>query len=283
MSGGATAINSTAGWQAKLALSFVRRETGTVLERREHRGPLLVQRAFYPEPDGTCHCYVLHPPGGVVGGDQLRIDVDLDAGSDAVITTPAAGKYYRSAGATAELVQCLRVASGATLEWLPQESIVFEGARICTQTRVDLIGDAGFIGWEIVCLGRPAAGEAFLRGACHLGFEIHRDGLPLFLEQNRYRGSSEPLAAKWGLQGYPVTGTMVCVTRGCSAVETLQDLAAENGQDELFSASQLDEVLICRYLGGSAERARTLFTIAWSHVRRSVLGKAPVLPRIWNT
>jgi urease accessory protein len=209
--------------------------------------------------------------------------VDLGAGSSALVTTPAAGKFYRSAGASAQLVQHLRVNSGAIFEWLPQENIVFDGARIRSVTRVDLEGSGKFIGWEILCLGRPAADERFRRGACHLGFEIYRDGHPLFIEQSRYLGGADNLVAKWGLQGYPVTGTMVCVTRGCNVTETLQSVAAENKPDELFSASQLDEVLICRYLGGSAERARTQFTFAWQHLRRSLLGKAPVLPRIWHT
>ena len=278
-----TTTSPTAGWQAKLSLSFVRRESRTILSRRSHSGPLQVQRAFYPEPDGTCHCYVLHPPGGVVGGDGLNIEIDLGARSHVVLTTPAAGKFYRSGGAYAGLVQYLRVAPGAMLEWLPQESIVFDGARIRSLVRVELIGDAGFIGWEIVCLGRPAAGEQFLRGTCHLGFEIHRDRLPLFIEQNLFHGGAETLGAKWGLQGFPVTGTMVCVTRGCGMIEAVRNAVPELRNDELFSASQLDEVLVCRYLGRSSERARSLFICAWTELRQALVDKAPVPPRIWNT
>ena len=117
--------------------------------------------------------YLVHPPGGVVGGDELRIDVQVDAGAHALITTPAATKFYRCDGRHSSQTQELR-AAGATLEWLPQENIFYRGADVRTATRVHVDADSRFIGWEINCLGLPARGEHFDAGALRLDLELWR-------------------------------------------------------------------------------------------------------------
>jgi urease accessory protein len=270
------------GWQARLELGFTRMGSRTVLDERRHWGPLQVQRPFYPEADGACHVYILHPPGGVVGGDELEVRVEVRQGADALLTTPAASKFYRSAGAVARQVQTLRVAEDAALEWLPQETIVYDGARLQSATRVELQGSARFIGWEILCLGRPAAGERFAHGDCRQAFELWRDGVPLYLEHGRYDGGSELLQAAWGLQGQPVMGTMVGTVQQAGLAEAVR--VAVNAEDgELCGVSQLEEVLVCRCLGLSAARAKLLFMRAWAVLRPAVLGKPSCPPRVWNT
>jgi urease accessory protein len=124
-----------AGWQARLELQFQRRRNRTVLTHRAHSGPLLVQRAFYPETlndslddSQPCHVYIIHPPGGVVSGDELRLDVEVQAQAHALLTTPAAGKFYRRhAQRVARLTQTLQV-DGGVLEWMPQENIYYPEA-----------------------------------------------------------------------------------------------------------------------------------------------------------
>jgi len=145
----------TTGWQACLELGFEKRGLRTVAAQRRHYGPLAVQRPFYPEGD-VCHLYLLHPPGGVVGGDTLDIRVRAGTGARALVTTPGATKFYRSAGATAAVTQTLQVDAGAVLEWLPQEAILFQGAVARQQTCIELAAGACFAGWDILCLGRPA-------------------------------------------------------------------------------------------------------------------------------
>ena len=113
-----------AGWQARLDLGFEQRAGRTVLAHKRQFGPLTVQRPFYPE-GGPCHLYVLHPPGGVVGGDRLAVSVLVAEGAHALITTPGAAKFYRSAGPRADVVQRLSVDAGGALEWFPQENILF--------------------------------------------------------------------------------------------------------------------------------------------------------------
>lgn len=277
---------SPTGWQAHLSLDFQCRNTHTVLGRRSHQGPLQVQRPFYPEGESVCHVALLHPPGGVVGGDELRIDVSVDAGAHALVTTPAAGKFYRSAGPFARQTQLLTVAPGAALEWLPQENIVYNGARVHALTRVELRGDARFLGWEIFCLGRPAAGEHFTAGAYRQDFELWRDGAPLYLEQGRYAGGNAVLDAAWGLRGQPVSATLICAGSVPNVVDAIRSGWEEwqlTGDGELATVSQLDGVLICRYLGPSTARARRFFTLAWGLLRPALLNRPPCPSRFWNT
>ncbi len=149
-------------WAGKPRCSsgFAAENGATRLARRAHRGPLVVQRPFVPEGPGVCHVYLLHPPGGLVGGDELAIDVDVDADAHALVTTPAAGKVYRTNGAPVRQTQRLRVADGGTLEWMPQEAILYDGARATLETRVDLGRNARFFGIDAVCFGLPARARA---------------------------------------------------------------------------------------------------------------------------
>ncbi|MDQ2695724.1 MAG: urease accessory protein UreD [Pseudomonadota bacterium] len=273
---------AAAGWRARLALRFAAADRRTVLVQRSHSGPLQVQRPFY-DAGGVCQIYILHPPGGVVGGDELFIDVTCEPRARALLTTPAAGKLYRSRGPTAHITQTLRAAAGATLEWLPQESIAYAGAQVRACTRVELAGDAGFIGWEILCLGRPASGEAFTHGQYSQRLEVWRDDRPLYLEHGRCAGASPLLAEDWGLAGQPVTATLVCAAARTVALEPLRAVAEDCNGDELLGVSQLRDALVCRYRGPSAQRARALFIRLWSLLRPAVLNAAAAPPRIWHS
>jgi urease accessory protein len=274
------------GWEAALELGFERREARTVLARRSHRGPLLVQRPFYPEGPGVCHVVVLHPPGGVVGGDRLRVEASVGPGAHALLTTPAATKLYRSAGPQAELHTTLRVAEGATLEWLPQETIAFAGARARQHTRVELAAGARLLGWEVLCLGRPAAGEAFARGEVRHALEVWRAGRPLLSEHGRYGGGGALLAAPWGLGGWPVLATLLAVRPGGGLAGLWQGAAPrEQAAGALGPAgvTELNGVLVGRCLAPHADAARRWLLAAWQALRPALTGAAPCPPRIWNT
>jgi urease accessory protein len=262
-----------------------------VLARREHRGPLAVQRPFFPEGPSVCHVYVLHPPGGIVGGDDLRIDVDVAAGARALVTTPAATKAYRTAGPAAALENRLRVEAGGVLEWLPQETILYDGCDVTLSTRVDLAPGAAFLGLDLVCFGLPARGEAFASGRCKQAFELWRDGAPLSVERGRFDGGGPVPSAAWGLAGAPVMGTLLAapaatvdVASLITALRATADALPPDGGD-LGSVTTLagGAVIACRYVGPSVERASSFLRAAWELARPALLGRPATPPRIWST
>jgi len=272
------------GWAARLVLHFGRAGEKTVFRHVRHSGPLQVQRPFYPEGSSVCHVYVLHPPGGVVGGDSLEISVLAVGGSHALITTPAAGKYYRSSGAYATVRQEISVKSGATLEWLPQEAIFYNGARLRASTRIELEENARFVGWEVVCLGLPASGHGFEHGDCRQGFEVWRCGEPLLLEVGRFIGGSEPLTAHWGMAGRTVAGCLVSTVRDSEITDRIRErVSAELEDGEIFTATMVSDLLVCRYLGRHGYRAMRLFASAWDILRPCLCSRVACAPRIWRT
>jgi urease accessory protein len=272
-------------WLATLELRVEARGSCSLLAHSRHHGPLRVQRVFYPEGPSVCHMYLLHPPGGVVPGDQLDFDVGVGTGAGALVTTPAASKIYRSDGRRAAQRSRLSVASGAALEWLPQETIVFDGARVDLETTVLLDEGAVFVGWEVQCLGRPAIAERFTTGQCRSRLEIVRAGLPLFVERAVYDGGSDVLRGGYGLAGQCAFGTMVAVAREPAALDVVRAVLPEPSAGELLSATRLGggDVLCCRYLGSSASRGRQRFNQIWSALRPHLLGRAATYPRIWAT
>lgn len=275
--------NSSTGWIAELSLAFAARGAATVLTRRQHRGPLTVQRPFYPEGPAVCQVTLLHPPGGLVGGDQLQLTATLDAGAQALITTPAASKIYRSTAAVACQQQHFHLAAGAALEWLPQETILFSGARFRSQTRVDLAPGGRFLGWEITCLGRPACAERFDAGHGAIALELWEDGQPLFIERGRYAGGGALLTAAWGLGNQPVVGTWLALDAPPELTDALRTPLSEVADPARWGLTRLPRVLALRYRGPSAAEARALFIRAWMLVRPTLLGRDALPPRIWAT
>lgn len=275
--------NTNTEWKAQLDLKFSRTNNKTILSHRKHYGPLQVQKPFYPELNGACHVYILHPPGGVVGGDRLNICIDVNSNAHAVITTPAAGKFYRSGGPVARQQQILKVAPKGTLEWLPSENILFSGAKAQIKTKIELSRDSHFLGWEILCLGRPASDENFSQGELGQRFEVWQNGKPLRIEYLRLKGGDPALKAKWGLFGFPVIGSMICVTDKIELVDSLRKITNSPIDQEIFSVTQVDGNILCYFLGNSVERARTCFISAWKILRKEVIGHEAVEPRIWRT
>lgn len=273
-----SAVHAQEGWQAELRLRFARRGAHTYLAHRQHTGPLLVQRTFHPEPD-TCHAYIIHPPGGVVGGDQLRLQVDVDEGAHALLTTPAAAKFYRSEGKVAQQTQTITVDRGI-VEWLPQETIFYRDAIVRSETRVRLSPGAKFIGWEIPCLGLPARNEPFDSGDLRLHLELWLDNVPLLIDRLRILGTSEARTASWGLAGHEAIGTLLAYPADRRLVELARSTIAEFAE---FAVTLVDNVLVCRCVSNQAEPVRKVFIKLWQALRPSLLKCPAVLPRIWAT
>jgi urease accessory protein len=272
----------SATWHAELDLAFARRGERTIIERRRHAGPLLVQRPFHPEADGTCHVYVLHPPGGIAGGDELAVAVEALPGASALLTTPAATKLYRTKGPAAKVAQGFTLRAGSSLEWLPQETIAFGGSSVSNETTVRLGAGAHYIGWEITCLGRPLSGDEFVVGSFRQCTEIWRDHELLLIDRTTAHAPSSAKSGAWGWAGRSVYGTLIATTASDELVTALRSKVSPKRPGDLFAVTTLPGVTLCRFLGSSAEQARGVFFPAWDIVRRHVLGKPACAPRIWT-
>ena len=267
-----------APWQASLRLRFARDGGTTRLVERHHRGPLRVQKPLYPEGPAICHAIMLHPPGGVVGGDQLEIDIAAGAGAHAFLTTPGAAKWYRANGKVSIQRVGLRVDAGAACEWMPQESIFYDAARVDLHHDVELAAGARYIGSEILCFGRRAAHERFTSGAVRQHTRIRLAGKLVWWEQ----GTITPGATMdglFGLGGRSVCATLVAVGPPVSTAL----LATLRALDPALGITQLKSVLVARYLCDDSETARHALVRVWQHLRPHLLGCAAPLPRIWQT
>jgi urease accessory protein len=274
------------GWLGRLSLEFARAEHGTQLRRSVHEGPLRIQRVLLPEGPACPHVYLLHPPGGVVGGDRLETSVELLDGAQVLLTTPAAQKLYRSSGAQAEISNLLRVHSGGGLEWLPSETLAFSAAQARLATRIELEPGASFLGWDIICYGMPARAEAFAAGRVSSRFEIFRGGRPLLIEALDLSAAQGLLDAPHALRGQPVVASLYAVPGQGDIDEGLLERTREVvgvPARGWCSVSSLSELLVVRALGPNVEGVRSLLIAAWRELRPRILGRAPVTPRIWAT
>jgi len=271
------------GWEAELALEYEFREGRTVLARRRHRGPLRVQRDLYPEGAGTCHTIVVHPPGGIAGGDRLAVSVSLGESSAALLTTPGAAKWYRSLGAPARQVLEFRLDPGASLEWLPQEAIVFDGAQAEMATTVRLAGAAVYVGWEIICFGRRESGESFTRGGLRQRTEIFADGERLWNEFAGIRGGDPMLRSPLGLGGRSVCATLIAAG-GDLGLEVLAECRRMPMPDNAsVGITRMPRLLVARMLCDDSEQAKHYFSAIWRVLRPVLLDRPAQMPRIWAT
>src|ERR1700736_107960 len=249
-------LESQAGWQADLDLSFVRRGERTVLSRNQHLGPLQVQKALYPEGKDTCHIAILHPPGGVAAGDRLCVRVSLGDESRALLTTPGATKWYRAEGAWATQQSRFSVGAGASLEWLPRENIVFDGANVSLRLDVDLAGRAQYFGWDIVSFGRRASGETWRRGKLHMHTHIRCADRVLWSEVAHVDAQSGFAKSPKGLAGFLGCGTFVLDGSEVSAPSVAGCRGVKRpAADSRVGVTHVPRVRIARYLGNRSEDA----------------------------
>ena len=277
----AQSIQSCRGWQAELSLGFAWRGDKTALVKTKHLGPLRVQRPFYPEAD-VCHVYMLHPPGGVVGSDSLTINIECGEQSHALITTPGATKFYRSAGDTALVKQALNLKPNSILEWFPQENIFFPGAKATLTTEVNLSNNAVFMGWEINCLGRPANSEIFDPGTMDSRLVVKLDNKAILVERQRVLQKQDLFAAA-GLRGYPMNALFLA--SGCAQehVDAARKVVSELDKIIPIGITLIENLLVLRALGHSTEQLQSAIIPVWKTLRPQLINKAPITPRIWLT
>ncbi|MFG6667700.1 urease accessory protein UreD [Halomonas sp. HNIBRBA4712] len=272
-------------WAARLSLRFARRDEATRLVQARHHGPLRVQRPFYPEGRSeACHVYVLHPPGGLVSGDALEISAHVEQGAHALLTTPAANKLYKadSQGVAWTQRTKLTVEEGAVLEWLPQETIAFDGSKGEQHTEIALYGSARCLGWEVMALGRPASALPFVSGRIEQRFRLTLDGKPLWLERQPLDPKHPRFVGRWGQGGASVQATLwaVGLADTPAAIEALREHLPASAR---WAVTARHGVLLLRYLGNARNEAWALCEQAWQLLRPLLIDREAHTPRIWLT
>ena len=278
-----TPAGAHGAWQAQLRLGFALHDGVSRLVERAHSGPLRVQKPLYPEGDAVCHAIIIHPPGGVVGGDRLAVEATAGDGAHALLTSPGAAKWYRANGHVSGQHVVLRAGAGAAIEWLPQESIFFDQACVRLHHEVELAADAGYIGCDIVCLGRSASGETFNEGSISQQVRIRRGGRLLWCEQGVLAAGGALMASPLGLGGHTVCATLIAVGTPVSAsvLAALREIQVPAGA--AFGATHMKALVVVRLLCGESGAARRVMLAAWPLLRPAMVGRAAVVPRIWNT
>ena len=249
--------------------------------------------------DGRCELPLLHTAGGLVGGDQLSISLELNAGSRALVTSVAAQKVYGSIGRSQlqpegswaqQRVTC-RLARGSDLEWLPQELVLYANALYEQQLQVQLPPNASFLSAEIVRLGRTAAGETLAAGRWRSSLAIQRVNnepqTPSRWELvDRLELGGAGLNDLHGLNGQPVFGSLVWASPTPLPTDQLTQLLAEaradrEGLEGTMRCSALEQGLVARYAGPSSRDARFWFSRLWERTRRLRGLSQPQIPRVW--
>ncbi len=275
-------MTKRSGWQASLDLKFSFENGRTVLRDKRHTGPLVIQKALYPEGNQTCHAIIVHPPGGILEGDKLEINAQLAPQAHVLFTTPGATRWYKSAGAQALQRVHIQAGADACVEWLPQETIYFEHTHAKNLVDIALAADSRFIGWEIACLGRRLAGELFVAGRVQQSLRVSVESKPVFIEQGALAASDAALASPVGFDSNAVYATFVAYAEGLSPALLAQcRLCAV--PDVKVGLTLMGKVLVGRAIGNSPEATRAIFTQWWKIIRETVCQRVAVEPRIWQT
>ena len=274
-------------WHARLQLAHTL-ESGRTVARFQHSGPLRILQSLYPEGDAICHNVLVHPPGGLVGGDTLELDLHGAAGSHALVTTPGATRFYRSAGEPALQDTRIRLDSGARLEWLPLEAICHAGCVAENRLQFDLAPGAELLGWDLTALGLPHAGQDFADGRY-----LQHIAMPgVWLERGCIDATDTLLlSSPLGLAGHKClasiffcTGTPLARARTQAALACARDiLQAHPLADTAGATSPNGQVLVVRVLAPVVEPAMDLLRTLWAAWRQELWGLPGQMPRIWAT
>ena len=273
-------------WIATLALDYTRQAEKTVA-RFHHSGPLRVLQSLYPEGQGICHNIIVHPPGGLVGGDLLDMKFTAGPGSHGLITTPGATRFYRSAGEPALQRVRLRLGADARIEWLPLEAICHSGCLAENRLTLELAAGAELIGWDVTALGLPAAGAPFAAGS----FCQHIEMPGVWLERGRIAASNRLLMdSPLGLAGqrcmasiFFVAGSRLERHRRQQALDVARAVIESNALRATAGATSPDgQVVVVRVLAPMVEPAMALVRQVWQAWRGHFWQLPCIVPRIWS-
>ncbi|MEP6720559.1 MAG: urease accessory protein UreD [Variovorax sp.] len=274
-------------WHARLQLDY-QHESSRSVARFRHDGPLRILQSLYPEGDAVCHNVLVHPPGGLVGGDTLEIDITGAPGSHGLVTTPGATRFYRSDGELALQQTRIRLDAGARLEWLPLEAICYSGCWAENRLRIEAAPGAELIGWDVTALGLPGAKLPFDRGTLLQHIEVPG----VWLERGRIDASDHRLlASPIGLAGHRcmaslffVAGTPLAKARRDALLDLARTLIDASALTESAGAtSPQGGIIVLRVLAPVVEPAMHLLRRVWQAWRTEMWQLPTSTPRIWAT
>jgi urease accessory protein len=274
-------------WHANLALDYSLRD-GRSIAHFKHEGPLRILQSLYPQGEAICHNILVHPPGGLVGGDRLDIAIHVDKQAHGLITTPGATRFYRSLGEPAVQSTEIRLEAGARLEWLPMEALYYSGCLAENRLHISLAPGAELLGWDITALGLPQADQPFVQGQLLQHIEVPG----LWLERARIRAEDKALMNHpLALAGHRCLGTLFMVSgqpleraRRERLLEAAREVLAGHGLDVSAGVTAVNEqVLVLRVLAPLVEPAMVLLRAAWQAWRLQAWQLAAPAPRIWST
>ena len=284
-------------WLAHLLLEFSNTPVGTQLTRTQRKGPLSVQKAFYPEGRDCAHIYLLHPPAGIVSGDELRISVEIKEDAHLLFTTPGAGRFYRARTnldiGEPKQAQITKFVLGdnAKCENFPQETIVYEGADGFNTVDIELTSRSVYLGWDITCLGLPDSNQPFIEGKyCQLN-RLFCDGKLIYHDRIALSPSNNLLTHPAGLASNSVFATFLAYApeklidayQRKDIVDLCREKINEKNAQMKISMTDIDGLLVIRYLGVHAQECKQLFISLWEILRPLLIDKAAIQPRIWHT
>ena len=229
--------------------------------------------------------YLLHPPGGMAGHDQLTINVTVAERAHVLLTTPAANKVYRTRGLRSEVIQEIDLAPGCSGEWLPQGTILFGGSSYAQRTVIRAATSARFSCWDSICLGRPASGDDFTQGSGEQSLAVFLDGKPLYLDRLDWTADAPLMCSGWGLQSYKVLSQLLMYPADEDVLERARQVTGDPAWQAVgrVGVTLVDGLLVMRMLGDAAFQVQELLQTLWSRLRPLVMGHAPCPPRIWAT
>lgn len=272
-------------WHARLNLNY-QIENQRCVARYDHSGPLRILQSLYPEGDGICHNVLVHPPGGLVGGDTLELHVSVGPGAHGLVTTPGATRFYRSDGPVATQTTRLNLDTGARLEWLPLEAICYDACNAINRVELTLAAGAQCIGWDVTALGLPHAQLPFLKGS----LEQHLEIPGIWLERGCLRAEDPRLMnGPTGLAGNRCLATLFFASGtpwSRADKEALIDLARASLQGHVLAptggvTSPNTRTLVLRVLAPTVEPAMQLLRTVRQQWRRRAWGMTGPDPRIW--
>ena len=274
-------------WHAQLEIDYSLEHQRTVA-RHQHSGPLRVLQSLYPEGDAICHNVLVHPPGGLVGGDTLDIRIAATGAAHGLITTPGATRFYRSAGELALQRTHIALNDQSRLEWLPLEAICYNQCRAENHLTLSVGPQAELLGWDITALGLPGAGLPFEQGR----FLQHIEVPGVWLERGQIDASDARLMdGPTGLAGqrcmaslFFVSGTPLDRSRRETGLEVAREVMAAHALRGTAGATCPNpQVMVVRVLSPLVEPAVQLLRQVWVAWRASLWQLPAATPRIWST